>query len=92
MPDATLTAELKDYLESEALIRFGEEITEDTDLFKAGVLDSFGYIALMNHLHERYGVELGEELLDSVRVSLRAIVELVEASAVPSAAHGEDGR
>jgi acyl carrier protein len=88
MPDATLTAELKSYLEDEALFRFGDEITEDTDLFKAGVLDSFGYISLMNHVHERYGVELGEDMLDTVLVSLRAIVEFVETSAVPSA----DGR
>lgn len=88
MPDPTLTAELQSYLEDEALFRFGDEITEDTDLFKAGVLDSFGYISLMNHVHERYGVELGEDLLDSVLVSLRALVEFVEASAVPSA----DGR
>ncbi|WP_410638387.1 acyl carrier protein [Amycolatopsis sp. lyj-346] len=92
MPDPTLTAELKSHLESEALFRFGDEITEDTDLFKAGVLDSFGYLALMNHVHERYGVELGEDLLDSVLVSLRAIVEFVESAAVPSAVPSADGR
>jgi D-alanine--poly(phosphoribitol) ligase subunit 2 len=88
MPDATLTAELKSYLEDEALFRFDDEVTEDTDLIKAGILDSFGYISLMNHVHERYGVELGEDMLDTVLVSLRAIVEFVETSAVPSA----DGR
>ncbi|MEU5030946.1 acyl carrier protein [Streptomyces milbemycinicus] len=85
MPDATLTAELKNYLEAESLIEFGDGITEDTDLFKAGVLDSYGYISLMDHVCERYGVELGEDVLDSVRVSLRGIVELVEANAVGSA-------
>ncbi|WP_222598231.1 acyl carrier protein [Lentzea tibetensis] len=88
MPDARLTAELKSYLENEALFRFDDEITEDTDLFKAGVLDSFGYVSLMNHVRERHGVELGEDLLDSVLVSLRGIVEFVEAHAV----HGANGR
>lgn len=92
MPDATLTAELKSHLEHEALFEFGGEITEDTDLFKAGVLDSFGYISLMNHIHERYGVELGEDLLDSVLVSLTAIAEFVEARAVRSTVPGADGR
>jgi D-alanine--poly(phosphoribitol) ligase subunit 2 len=76
---AELTAELKSYLENEALFTFGDEITEDTDLFKAGVLDSFGYISLMNHVQQRYGLELGEQLLDEVLVSLNAIVKFVEA-------------
>ncbi|SES33227.1 Acyl carrier protein [Lentzea xinjiangensis] len=85
---AALTAELKRYLENEALFTFGDEITEDTDLFKAGVLDSFGYVSLMNHVQQRYGVELGEQMLDSVLVSLSAIVKFVEAQVLS----GVDGR
>ncbi len=80
-----ITDELKRYMEDRFLFTFDEEITEDTDLFKAGVLDSFGYISLMNHVRERYGVELGEDVLDSVRVSLRGIVEFVEANAARGA-------
>ncbi len=86
--NAELTAELKHYLENEALFTFGDEITEDTDLFKAGVLDSFGYVSLMNHVQQRYGVELGEQMLDTVLVSLSAIVKFVEANLLSSV----DGR
>ena len=86
--NAELTAELKHYLETEALFTFGDEITEDTDLFKAGVLDSFGYVSLMNHVQQRYGVELGEQMLDTVLVSLSAIVKFVEANLLSSV----DGR
>jgi D-alanine--poly(phosphoribitol) ligase subunit 2 len=80
MSDATLTTELRQYLESDGLFQFDNEITEDTDLFKAGVLDSFGYISLMRHVKTSYGVELGDDLLDNVLVSLRAIVSFVEAN------------
>jgi D-alanine--poly(phosphoribitol) ligase subunit 2 len=84
MSDSTLTAELKRYLEEEALFRFDDQITEHTDLFKAGVLDSFGYISLMNHVRARYGAELGDDMLDNVQVSLHSIVARIEANRAPS--------
>lgn len=70
--------ELKQYMEEQFMFDFDSEITEDTDLFKAGVLDSFGYIALMTHIEQEYGVQFGEEmLLGNVMVSLSSIVEFV---------------
>ncbi|MPY50106.1 acyl carrier protein [Streptomyces acidicola] len=73
--------ELRSYMEEQFMFEFDSEITEDTDLFKAGVLDSFGYVSLMAHIEQHYGVRIGEEgLLDNVRVSLSGIVELVEAA------------
>ncbi|MFR9728366.1 acyl carrier protein [Saccharopolyspora sp. MS10] len=71
--------ELQDYLEERFMFEFDAEITEDTDLFKAGILDSFGYIALMTHLEQEYGVRFGEdELLGNVMVSLAGIAEFVD--------------
>jgi acyl carrier protein len=70
--------ELKRYMEERFLFTFDETITEDTDLFKAGILDSFGYIELMSHIEEAYGVKFGEEdLLNGVMVSFSGIRDFV---------------
>ncbi|GAA2461825.1 acyl carrier protein [Streptomyces glaucus] len=70
--------ELKRYMEERFLFTFDEDITEDTDLFKAGILDSFGYIELMAHIEETYGVKFGEEdLLNGVVVSFSGIRDFV---------------
>lgn len=71
--------ELKEYLEEQFMFEFDAEVTEETDLFKAGILDSFGYISLMTHIEQEYGVRFGEdELLGNVMVSLAGIAEFVD--------------
>jgi D-alanine--poly(phosphoribitol) ligase subunit 2 len=70
--------ELRKYMEDRFMFEFDAEITEETDLFKAGVLDSFGYIQLMAHIEEEYGVKFGEDaLLGNVAVSLSGITGAV---------------
>lgn len=70
--------DLKKYLEEQFLFEFGPEITEESDLFKAGILDSFGYISLMGHIEQEYGVDFAEEgLRGNIMVSLAGIVEYV---------------
>ncbi|MEU2923569.1 acyl carrier protein [Streptomyces sp. NPDC048304] len=70
--------ELKRYMEERFLFTFDENTTEDTDLFKAGILDSFGYIELMSHVEETYGVKFSEEdLLNGVMVSFSGIRDFV---------------
>lgn len=41
----------------------GEE-TYDADLFESGILDSLGWIRLLDELEDRYDVELDIEVLD----------------------------
>jgi D-alanine--poly(phosphoribitol) ligase subunit 2 len=73
--------ELKKYMEARLMFEFDSEITEDTDLFKAGILDSFGYVSLMAHIEKEYDVSFGEdELLSNIMVSLSGIVEFVDAA------------
>ncbi|MFG2289396.1 acyl carrier protein [Streptomyces sp. NPDC048595] len=72
--------ELKKHMEEQFMFEFDSDITEDTDLFKAGILDSFGYISLMGHIEEKYGVPLGDEILGNVMVSLSGIVEFADAA------------
>lgn len=71
------------FMEQQFLFRFGEDASEDSDLFKLGVIDSFGYIQLMQFLKEEFGLELSEdELLSDVLVSFSAIDAFV-ASKIP---------
>lgn len=71
--------EIRAFLEERFMFRFGDEINEDTDLFKVGVLDSLGYVSLMGYLESRYGTQFSEDqLLGGVRVSLAGIVRLVQ--------------
>jgi hypothetical protein len=37
---------IRAFIEEQFLIEFGDDFPEDTDLFRAGVMDSFGYVRL----------------------------------------------
>lgn len=65
---------IKDFIENTFLIEFDEEITSRTNLFKEGVLDSFGYIQLMKFLEKEFNVKFSEEdMLSDISVNLEAI-------------------
>jgi D-alanine--poly(phosphoribitol) ligase subunit 2 len=68
------------YMESAFLFRFDTEVTDATDLFKAGIMDSYGYMQLMRFIQSAFGVKFSrEELLSNVITSLAGIVTAVEA-------------
>lgn len=72
------TDTLRQYLEDCFLFEFDDVITPDTDLFKAGVIDSFGYVRMMKFLESEFSVEItSEDILMNVFVSLTAIVGFV---------------
>ncbi|WP_411127857.1 acyl carrier protein [Streptomyces sp. x-19] len=61
-------------MEDRFLVEFGEDVTPDTDLFKAGVMDSFGYLQLMDFLEAEFGVKISsDEILGNIFVSLATI-------------------
>jgi D-alanine--poly(phosphoribitol) ligase subunit 2 len=69
-----------DYLEEALLFQFDADVTEATDLFKAGIMDSYGYLQLMQFIQGTFEIELSRaELLSNVTTSLSGIVALVEA-------------
>ncbi|WP_327320188.1 acyl carrier protein [Streptomyces sp. NBC_01235] len=68
------TEKIRQYMEERFLVDFGEDVTADTDLFKAGVMDSFGYLQLMDYLETEFGVKIAsDEILSNVFVSLATI-------------------
>lgn len=61
------------------LIEFGDDVTESTDLFQCGLIDSYGYIQLIKFLEETFGFEVTEEeMLSNVLTSIDSIVHFVE--------------
>ncbi|OKH99079.1 acyl carrier protein [Streptomyces sp. CB02923] len=65
------TQQIQQFIEERFLVEFGGEVTAETDLFEAGVIDSFGYIQLISYLEERFALEVtDDDLLANVFVSL----------------------
>ncbi|MFK0292465.1 acyl carrier protein [Streptomyces sp. NPDC090442] len=76
---ATTTETIRQYLEDRFLFEFDETINPDTDLFKAGVIDSFGYVKLMSFLESEFSLKIStEDILTNVFVSLTAIDEFIQ--------------
>ncbi|MFB7634871.1 acyl carrier protein [Streptomyces sp. NPDC056149] len=76
---ATTTETIRRYLEDRFLFEFDETITSDTDLFKAGVIDSFGYVKMMSFLESEFSLKIStEDILTNVFVSLTAIDEFIQ--------------
>jgi acyl carrier protein len=74
----TVQQELRNYLEERFLFEFGSGVDEDSNLFRLGIIDSFGYVQMLRDLESSYGIRFGdEELLDNLLVSLSSIVSAV---------------
>ena len=77
--DRVLRAEIASYMEQAFLFEFDADITDSTDLFRAGVMDSFGYIRLIQFLQNSYQIRFSQvELLTDLATSLSAMVTAVQ--------------
>ena len=75
---------IRQFIEEMFLFEFDESITETTDLFKAGIMDSFGYIQLCLFLEREFEIKFSEEdMLTRVLVSLSSITEFLS-SKIPA--------
>lgn len=71
---------IRAHIEEEFLVQFGGELADDTDLFKAGIIDSFGYVRLIGFLQDTFGVSFGdEELLTNVMISVDRMADAIAA-------------
>lgn len=74
----TRTDKIIRFIEAQFLIEFGDEVTPQSDLFKDGIIDSFGYIHLMKYLEEEFSLKIdSEEFLLDVPSTLEAIDRFV---------------
>lgn len=66
------------YLESQLLIELGAEIGPETNLFEAGVLDSFGLIELVKFIEKEFSISItDDEIASPALASLAGMAELV---------------
>ena len=77
--DATAIREtLSGYMSRSFLFEFGVHADADTDLFDAGLVDSYGFIELVGFIEETYGVTLSDDDLASPAIAtLRGITDLI---------------
>ncbi|MGX1955253.1 acyl carrier protein [Streptomyces sp. CB02115] len=65
---------LRNMIEEQFLVEFDEELTDQSDLFKAGVIDSFGYVQLLGSIEEEFSIQLkDEDFLKDILTSLESI-------------------
>ncbi len=63
---------IRRFIEDQFLVEFDETLTADSDLFKEGVIDSFGYVQFCRFLEKTFSITFSEsEMTGNVMVSLR---------------------
>ena len=68
--------QIRTFLENQCLFEFNDEITQETNLFKEGLMDSYSFIELINYLENNFDVKFQQhELLASNFCSLNAILK-----------------
>lgn len=71
---------IRAFIEEQFLVSFDEDFPEDTNLFKEGVMDSFGYVQLCRFLEREFAITFSEaEMTGNVLVSLSQIRDTVAA-------------
>lgn len=71
---------IKSYLEDQFMVEFGSDgIDENSNLFEAEVIDSFGMVEMISFLEKNFQVKfVDEDLMSPMLNSLNGIVQLVQ--------------
>ena len=70
---------IQQFIEENFLFEFGNDITEDSNLFELGIIDSFGYVQLVSYLEKEFSINFTEtDFLSNTLTSLLNIVDYVE--------------
>jgi D-alanine--poly(phosphoribitol) ligase subunit 2 len=76
---------IRRFIEDQFLVEFDETLNADSDLFKEGVIDSFGYVQFCRFLEKTFGITFSEaEMTGNVMVSLRQFDEGVGSKLDPA--------
>lgn len=69
---------IRAFIEEQFLIEYDDSFPESTDLFKEGVMDSFGYVQLCRFLEREFAIVFTEkEMTGNVLVSLSQMKDAV---------------
>lgn len=79
MEQEKIREKVSSFLSKNFFIDFTDEITPHTNLFTSGIIDSFGFIALITFLEGEFVVHISDEcLLNGDLCSLESIVTVVD--------------
>lgn len=79
-----LERKIRSFLEQDLLIIFDDSITPETDLFKAGMIESRDYLAIIKFIQSHLGIEMtDEDLFMNVLVSLSGILAFAKGKQRP---------
>ncbi|GAB7536558.1 acyl carrier protein [Burkholderia sp. 3C] len=74
-----MKTKIRDYIEENFLIEFDEDFPESTDLFKAGIMDSFGYVQMCRFIEREFKIKFSEQdMTQNVLISVTRIEQFVE--------------
>jgi acyl carrier protein len=74
----SVESKIRGFLEETFLFEFRADVTVHSNLFAEGVIDSFGYVQLIEFLKSEFGLTLSdEELISNVLVSCADMTEFV---------------
>ena len=83
MDQSEITERVEQFIKDQFLVTFGQEVSHETDLFEADIVDSFGFVELVTFLECTFGVALIEEDFASPEISnVAGIARLVGARLV----------
>ncbi len=73
-----MSDKIREYIEQRFLIEFDDSFPEDSNLFKEGVMDSFGYVQMCRWLEKEFNFRFSEqEMTGNVLTSLTRIRECI---------------
>lgn len=73
-----ITEKIREFLINDLLVEFDEAVTDETDLFEAGLVDSYGFVELIVFIEKNFSITFtDEEFLESPMNTLRDLSQLV---------------
>lgn len=74
-----LKDEIQQYLTDNFLVDFRGAVTAETNLFEAGLIDSFGFVQLVGYIEQEYKLKVtDEDVTSDALTTLTKIVAYVE--------------
>lgn len=74
----SLQDKIENFMKDAFLVEFSGEITYDSDLFKTGILDSYGYLKLIKYFEDEFDLSFSEEeILSNVLTTFSSIVDCI---------------
>ena len=79
MDTATIQDQISGFLTKELMLEFSATVTAQTDLFEAGLIDSYGFIDLVGYIERTFSIALSDDdLVSPAMGTLTGITEIVE--------------